>query len=71
MTVRTSTSMDGRKSVTLDLKVSTGRKYVLESSRDLIAWNPLGDPFLAPEDNLTREFELLEAHLFFRIARVF
>jgi hypothetical protein len=43
----------------------------MESSRDLIAWSPLGGPFLAQEDNLTRELELLEAHLFFRIARVF
>jgi len=53
MAVRISTTPGGQKSVTLDLKVSAGRKNVLESSRDLIDWNPLGDPFLAQEDHLT------------------
>lgn len=71
MTVRGSTTPGGQKSITLDLTVSAGRNYVLESSRDLITWSPLGAPFLAQEDNLTRELELLEAHRFFRIARVF
>lgn len=71
MTPRASSTPSGQKSVTLDLKVSAGRKYALQSSRDLIAWSPLGDPFLAQEDSVTREFELGDAHLFFRIARVF
>jgi hypothetical protein len=57
------------KSLILDLKVSAGRKYVLESSRDMISWTPLGDPFLAEKESLTYEFELLDAHRSFRIAR--
>ncbi|MCI0536752.1 MAG: hypothetical protein L0Z50_16160, partial [Verrucomicrobiales bacterium] len=61
LTVRASTPGAGQKFVTFDLKVSAGRKYVLETSRDLITWTPLGDPFLVQEDNLTREVELLDA----------
>ena len=71
LTARSSTTTTGQKSVTLELKVSAGRRYALESSQDLISWTPLGDPFLAQEDNVTRELEPLDARRFFRIARVF
>jgi probable HAF family extracellular repeat protein len=70
LNVRASTTAASQKSVALDLKVSAGRKYVLESSRDLTTWTPIGDPFLAQDDNLTRELELQETQRFFRLARV-
>ncbi|MCI0539255.1 MAG: hypothetical protein L0Z50_28955 [Verrucomicrobiales bacterium] len=70
LTVRASTIGAGQKSVTLDMKVSAGRKYVLESSPNLIVWSPIGDSFVAQEDNLTRELQSLETRLFFRVIRV-
>lgn len=71
VSIRTTSNAAGQPSATLDLKVSAGRKYKLESSPDLTTWSAVGDPFVAAEDNLSRELEIGEIYRFFRVVRVF
>lgn len=71
LTIQARTSANCQKSVTLNLRVSAGRKYVLETSTNLIAWTQHGDPFLAETDTIDHELEPLDPHAFYRLSRVF
>lgn len=70
LSIRASSDAAGQNTVALEMKVSAGRKYVLESSRDLVSWTSAGEPFVATADTLTRERTPAEASLFFRLARI-
>jgi hypothetical protein len=56
--------------VAVKLKVSVGKKYLLESSQDLKVWTPAEDIFVAEDENLTREFVVAEQGRFFRITQM-
>jgi len=50
--------------------VVLGRKYVLESSADLVAWTATGPEFTADSETIVSEFEVAETGGFFRIREV-
>jgi hypothetical protein len=58
------------KTVTVKMAVVLGRKYRLDVSTDLKTWAPVGDPFVAEDDTLTRDFEVVETGRYFRIQEV-
>ena len=40
------------------MKVFLGRKYRLEATTDLKTWNPVGDAFVAQDEELVQEFDV-------------
>jgi hypothetical protein len=50
--------------------VTLGRIYVLESSRDLNLWTPVGEPFEATSDSITQVFEVGGRPTLFRLRDV-
>ena len=50
--------------------VVLGRKYVLESSADLVTWTATGPEFTAESETIVSEFEVAETGSFFRIRQV-
>ena len=56
--------------VNVKLQVNLGKRYQIESSRDMVTWTPTGPAFEAEEEDLTQEFLVSETGLFFRIAEV-
>ncbi len=50
--------------------VMLGRKYVLESSKDLLGWVPVGQPFVAVEESTVVELDVDVVGQFFRIRQV-
>ncbi len=51
-------------------QVVLGRKYLLESSKDLTTWTAVGTAFVAESEELTQEFVVAEVGQYFRIAQV-
>jgi hypothetical protein len=56
--------------VQVELILQVGRNYLLESSHDLKAWGPLGDPFTAQSQRVVQEFEVSDTGHFYRIKEV-
>ncbi len=56
--------------VRVSLKVVLGRRYLLESTRDLVTWTPTGPPFVAQDEALEEEFDVEPQGRFFRISQV-
>lgn len=52
------------------MKLVLGRRYQLESTTNLTTWAPAGDPFLAEDEILVREFDVDTAGRYFRIKQV-
>lgn len=52
--------------VFVDLDLIFGNTYQLHSSKDLIHWTPLGDPFTAEDEHITKEFTTTETGQYFR-----
>jgi hypothetical protein len=50
--------------------VVLGRRYLLESSNDLITWNTTGPPFTAESETIDNEFEVDMTGHFFRLREV-
>jgi len=50
--------------------VVLGLNYVLESSADIIDWQPVGPPFTAESETVVTEFDVDNASRFFRIRQV-
>lgn len=50
--------------------VVLGRKYLLESSKDLTTWSPVGAAFIAESEELVQEFVVEDVGQFFRINQV-
>ncbi len=53
--------------VNVTLHVILGRKCVILSSPDLVAWSQVGDPFIAQAEHITREFAVSETGRYFKI----
>ena len=56
--------------VRVSLKVVQGRRYLLESTQDLVTWTPAGAPFVAQDEALEQEFDVDLQGRFFRISQV-
>ena len=56
--------------VVIDLNLSTGVRYQLESSTDLTRWFSMETPFVAPGESLSKEFPVSDVGRFFRILEV-
>ena len=56
--------------VVIDLNLSTGVRYQLESSTDLRTWFSVETPFVAPSESLSKEFPVSDVGRFFRIVEV-
>jgi hypothetical protein len=56
--------------VNVNQHVVVGRKYVLESSTDLIAWTATGPQFIAQSEYVTTEFVVSSPWQYFRIREV-
>lgn len=56
--------------VRLNLKVSLGGRYQIESSPDMASWSPAGEPFVAEEEVLAKEFDVTTTARFFRIQQL-
>ena len=56
--------------VNVTLTVVQGRRYVLESSNNLVAWASVGEPFLALEESISQEFDLAETGRYFRVQQL-
>ena len=50
--------------------VVLGRRYILESSKDLLEWAPVGAPFTASDESITVEVDVDVAGRFFRIRQL-
>jgi len=51
-------------------RVQVGHKYLLESSFDLVTWEPTGPAFVAAADTIVSEFDVDVSGRFFRITEV-
>jgi hypothetical protein len=56
--------------VAVDMTLVMGTKYQVETSNDLKTWTPLGEPFVAPAEQISQEFPVEEAGRFFRLTQV-
>lgn len=56
--------------VNVRLKVVLGRKYRLQSSKDLLDWTATGPDFIAESENFTQEFVVEEVGRYFRVLEV-
>lgn len=56
--------------VGVTMRVLLGRKYRIESSKDLKTWDAAGSDFLATDESFTQEFEVEETGNFFRLVEV-
>jgi hypothetical protein len=56
--------------VNVTQNVVLGRKYLLESSKDLRTWGPVGAAFVAESEELVQEFVVEDVGQFFRIKQV-
>jgi hypothetical protein len=56
--------------VRVSLRVVLGRKYQLESTRDLLTWTAAGAPFVAQDETLEQEFNVDQEGRLFRISEV-
>ena len=52
--------------VAVDLKLTLGRRYQLLSSPDLAQWAGIGEPFVAEEEEITREFDVTQTGQYFK-----
>lgn len=53
--------------VKVQQSVVLGRRYVLDSSSDLVVWAPTGPPFTADSESIENEFDVSVTGRFFRI----
>ncbi|HAB17816.1 MAG TPA: hypothetical protein DCE44_15350 [Verrucomicrobiales bacterium] len=53
--------------VNLNLKLVLGRRYQLKSSFDLVNWTLAGEPFVADEESITKEFVIAEFGRYFQV----
>lgn len=57
------------KRVTVELFLVLGRRYRLDSSRDLVSWSNV-ETFVAEDEVLSRDFDVLESGQYFRVIEV-
>ena len=50
--------------------VVLGQTYLLESSKDLVSWSPVGEPYVAKDEPTIVELDVSEVGQFFRITQV-
>lgn len=56
--------------VRVNMNVVLGRRYRLDSSPDLQTWTPTGDSFVAEDDVVVQEFDVVTTGRYFRIQEV-
>ena len=56
--------------VQVTMAVVLGRKYRLDASSDLVSWTSVGDPFVAEDDAVVKEVDVIEVGRFFRVQEV-
>jgi hypothetical protein len=56
--------------VNVNIKVVLGRKYQIESSKDMANWTATGPAFIAEDENLVQEFQVESSGRYFRINQV-
>ena len=56
--------------VNVNIKVVLGRKYQIESSKDMATWTATGPAFIAEDENLVQEFQVESSGRYFRINQV-
>jgi len=56
--------------VKVAIKVILGRKYQMESTKDMVTWTPTGPAFIAEDEELEQEFEIDAVGRYFRINQV-
>ena len=54
----------------LNLKVTLGRKYQLQISNDLNAWEVSGPDFVAESESITQELVVADTGTYFRVVEV-
>jgi len=52
------------------MQVILGRKYQMESTKDMVTWTPTGPAFIAEDEELEQEFEIDAVGRYFRINQV-
>ena len=57
-------------SLVVTMKVELGFNYQLETSKDLLLWEKVGEEFVAKDENLFQEFNIEAVGKFFRLTRV-
>jgi hypothetical protein len=57
-------------SVAVTLNLVAGLTYQLDSSFDLVSWQPAGGTFVADSDTMTRVFEVRATGQYFRVRKV-
>lgn len=57
------------KRVTVELFLVLGRRYRLDSSQDLVSWSAV-ETFVAEDEVLSRDFDVLESGQYFRVIEV-
>jgi outer membrane protein assembly factor BamB len=58
------------KTVSVQMTVVLGRKYQLHVSTDLKNWVSAGEPFVADDNTITKDFDVVDTGRFFRIEEV-
>lgn len=56
--------------VKVSINVVLGRKYQMESTKDMVTWTPTGPTFIAEDEQLEQEFEVDAVGRYFRINQV-
>jgi hypothetical protein len=56
--------------VGVTMQVLAGRRYLLEAADELPNFTPVGEPFTAESDSITREFVIRDSGQFFRIQEI-
>lgn len=56
--------------IAVTMKVELGFNYQLETSKDLLLWEKVGEEFVAKDENLFQEFNIEAVGKFFRLTRV-
>lgn len=60
----------GVSRVRVTQNVTLGRRYVLDSSSNLVTWNVTGPPFTANSETIESEFDVNVTGRFFRLREV-
>jgi hypothetical protein len=56
--------------ISLNMKVSVGKRYQLQSSENLTDWGVLGDPFVAQSPELSQEFTVSDKPTYYRLIQM-